>query len=200
MVEIRTATTEDAKSILDIYSPSILNTAISFETEIPSIEEIQKRIEKCLEKFPWIVCAIDKKIAGYVYASKHRDRDAYQWTCESSVYIHNDFKGKGIGKNLYACLFAILKLQGLRNVYAGITLPNNPSVQLHERCGFEHFVTYDKVGYKFYNWHDVGWWKLQLNDYDLEPPPPIPFSEMNQHTLKAVYQKVAEYIQARING
>ena len=200
MVEIRTATTNDAKSILNIYSPSILNTAISFETEIPSVEEMQSRIKKCLEKFPWIVCVIDGKIAGYVYASKHRDRDAYQWTCECSVYIHNDFKGKRIGKNLYDCLFGILKLQGLRNVYAGITLPNDASVKLHERCGFEHFVTYKNVGYKFYSWHDVGWWKLQLNDYDLQPPPPLPFSEMNLQILQTIYKKVAEYIQSGISG
>ena len=100
MIDVRIATTKDAKQILDIYAPNVLTTAISFETDVPSVEEMQARVETCLLKYPWIVCVIDEKIAGYVYASKHREREAYQWSCECSVYVHNSFKGKGIGKKL----------------------------------------------------------------------------------------------------
>ena len=109
MIEVRLATIEDASQIREIYAPSIFNAATSFETDVPSVIEMQNRIETILQKYPWIVCVVDEKIAGYVYASKHRDREAYQWSCECSIYMNNDFKGKGIGKELYQLLFQILK-------------------------------------------------------------------------------------------
>lgn len=198
MIQVRLATIADAKEIVDIYSPNILNAATSFETEVPQAEEMQKRIETILLKYPWIVCEVDGKIAGYVYASKHRDREAYQWSCECTVYMHNDFKGLGIGKELYLLLFAILKLQGFRNVYAGITLPNQASVSIHEKCGFEHFATYENIGYKFGRWHSVGWWKLQINDYDLQPPPPLKLSELDSKMLYERFNRTAQNIQSKL--
>lgn len=200
MIEVRLATTADAEDFIEIYSPNILSTAISFETEIPTIENFKKRIEKCLQKFPWIVCSIDNKIAGYVYASSHRDREAYQWSCECSVYVHENFQGKKIGKELYHLLFKILKHQGFRNVYAGITLPNDASVQLHEKCGFENFATYENVGYKFGKWHSVGWWKLQIKDYDLQLPPPLKISQINPDFLTPLFQSTAHKIQSAFTG
>lgn len=200
MIEVRLATKEDAENFIEIYSPNIVNTAISFETEIPSVEEFEKRIEKCLQKFPWIVCSIDKKIAGYVYASSHRDREAYQWSCECSVYVHEKFQGKKMGKELYHLLFDILKHQQFRNVYAGITLPNNASVKLHERCGFTHFATYENAGYKFGEWHSVGWWKLRINDYDLNPSPPLKILQINPDFLTQLFQKTAQAIQSKFTG
>ena len=198
MIEVRLAISNDASEIIDIYSPSVLTTAVSFETVVPPIEEMQKRIAFCLEKFPWIVCTIDGKVAGYVYASKHRDREAYQWSCECSVYVHDDFRGKGIGKVLYQLLFEILKMQGFRNVYAGITLPNEASVQLHEKCGFRSFAMYENIGYKFHNWHTVGWWKLQVNNYDLDLPPPLKISELNKETINKLFQQTAQVIQSQL--
>jgi len=200
MTEIRLATTNDAKEILDIYSPSILNASISFETKAPSVEEMQKRIESIRQKYPWIVCEVDGKIAGYVYGSKHRDREAYQWSCECTIYMHNDFKRKGIGKELYQLLFEILKWQGFRNVYAGITLPNEASITLHEKCGFEHFATYENIGYKFGAWHSVGWWKLGLNDYTPAPPPPLKFSELDLKMTTDLFEKAAQRIQSKLTG
>lgn len=200
MTEVRLATTNDAKKILDIYSPCILYSSISFETEVPSVEEMKKRIETCLQKFPWIVCVIDGKIAGYVYASKHREREAYQWSCECTVYMHDDFKGKGTGKELYELLFQILKLQGFRNVYAGITLPNEASVSLHEKCGFKYFAIYQNIGYKFGKWHTVGWWKLQINNYDLQPSPPLKLSELSFEMLNDLFQQRAQIIQSKFTG
>ena len=198
MIEVRLAAPNDAGEIIDIYSPSVLVTATSFETVVPPIEEMQKRIAFCLEKFPWIVCVIDGKISAYVYGSKHREREAYQWSCECSVYVGDEFKGKGIGKILYQLLFEIMKMQGFRNVYAGITLPNEASVHLHEKCGFRSFAMYENVGYKFGNWHTVGWWKLQINNYDLEPPPPLKISELDQETINKLFQQTAQVIQSQL--
>ena len=198
--ELRLASTNDASEILSIYSPSVVTAAISFETVVPPIEEMQDRITSCLQKFPWIVCLSDGKIAGYVYASKHREREAYQWSCECSVYVHTDFKGKGVGKELYQLLFQILKLQGFRNVYAGITLPNDASVHLHEKCGFQPFARYENIGYKFGSWHTVGWWKLQINNYDLEPPPPLKIAELDKETINKLFQETALIIQSKLSG
>jgi len=114
--------------------------------------------------------------------------------------MHNNFKGKGIGKELYRLLFEVLKLQGFRNVYAGITLPNDGSVSIHEKCGFKHFATYENIGYKFGNWHSVGWWKLQINDYNLKPPPPLNFSALNFKILHELFNRTARGIQSKLTG
>jgi len=197
MVNVRLAKAGDAGSILEIYAPHVLYNACTFETRVPPVDEFEVRITKCLQKFPWLVCEIDDRIAGYVYASPHREREAYQWTCESSVYVHKDFKGKGIGKELYKALFQILKMQGLINVYAGITLPNDASVKLHEACGFQLFAEYDNIGYKMGAWHKVGWWKLQLNEHELKPSPPLLFSEFNLRLLPDLLAVAANNIKAR---
>lgn len=200
MTEVRLAAKTDAREILEIYEPSILSAAISFETELPSVEEMQKRIETILHNHPWIVCVVDGKIAGYVYGSKYRDREAYQWSCECTAYIHEQFKGKGIGKELYKLLFQLLKLQGFKTVYAVITLPNEASASLHEKCGFEKFAEYENVGYKFGQWHTVGWWKLRLNDYDPDPPPPLKLAELDSKMINDLFEKKAQVIQSKLTG
>lgn len=191
MVKIRIATPSDAESILAIYEPYIVTTSFTFETTLPSVEDFSERMRNCLYKYPWIVCEIDETLAGYAYASVHRDREAYQWTCECSVYLDENFQGKGIGREVYTAVLKILKAQGIVNVYAGITLPNNGSVKLHEKCGFEHFALYDNIGYKFGRWHKVGWWKLCINEYETEPLPPLKFSEM-QTEASENYLRIAE--------
>ena len=200
MITIRTATTADAAGILEIYAPFVLSTAVSFETAVPTVKEIEGRIEKCLQKFPWIICEIDGTVGGYAYASSHREREAYQWTCESSIYLHPNVKGKGWGKIIYPCLFNLLKLQGFVNVYGGITLPNEASIKLHERCGFECFAVYDNVGYKLDSWHKVGWWKHQLNEYNLKPSPPLPFFQLDQQLVAALFEQAASAIQSKTIG
>ena len=198
MVDVRVASKKDAPAMLEIYKPFILSTAFTFETEVPSLDQFQSRIEKYLEKYPWLVCEVEGKIAGYVYASLHRDREAYQWTCESSVYLHLEFKSKGIGAELYAVLFEILKYQGFRNVYAGITMPNEPSEKMHAKCGCERFAVYENIGYKLGTWHKVGWWKLQLNGYDLKPPPPQRFSDIDPQLLTKWFEQAAVRIENKL--
>jgi L-amino acid N-acyltransferase YncA len=194
MVEVRMAAPSDAQGILDIYASHIRESFCTFESEVPSLEQFRQRIEKTIQTKPWVVCTINNVIAGYAYASVHRERAAYQWCCESSIYTNNDFKGRGIGRQLYKVLFAILKKQGYRNVYAGITLPNEASIKLHEKCGFTHFATYENIGYKLGEWKNVGWWKLRLNNYDPEPSPPLQFSEMDLSGFEDVLSDAANHI------
>lgn len=188
MAKIRLATEKDARSILDIYGPYIENTSLTFETETPSEEAFADRIKTYLQNWPWLVCEVDGKIAGYAYATRHRERTAYQWCTESSVYIHDDFQRSGVARALYTALFEILHRQGFRNVYAVINLPNDRSVQFHESCGFEWFATYEKVGYKLGKWKNVGWWKLSVNEYGDEPSAPIPFSDLNKDFLDELFR------------
>ena len=181
---IRLAKPSDAAGILDIYAPYIRDTSITFETDVPTIPDFGKRINSYLENWPWLVDEQDGIITGYAYASRYRERVAYQWGVECSVYIHDNFQRKGIAKALYTKLFAILKSQGFTTVYAVINLPNDPSVVFHETMGFRYFATYEKVGYKLGKWKNVGWWQLQLNEYKDEPAAPVKFSDLDHGLIK----------------
>ena len=165
MTALRLAKKEDAVAILDIYAPYIKNTSITFETEVPSVASFAERIENYLKNYPWLVCEINGKIAGYAYGSKYRERTAYQWSIECSVYVDEKYWKHGVAKALYTALFEILKQQGFMNVYAVINLPNEKSVAFHERLGFIHFADFENVGYKLGKWKTVGWWQRQLNEF-----------------------------------
>jgi L-amino acid N-acyltransferase YncA len=167
--KIRFATTDDALQILGIYAPFITDTAISFETEIPSLENFRKRIEAIQSQYPYIVYEIDGKIIGYAYASKHHERAAYCYSADISIYILPEYQRMGIGRTLYTCLFEILKKQGYYTIIAGITLPNEKSIGIHKAMGFEEVGIYHNVGYKFGIWRDVIYLQKALREYD-----PIP--------------------------
>ena len=156
----------------------ILHTATTFETEIPPIENMEHRIVAYQENWPWLVYESGGVIAGYAYATKHRERTAYQWCAESSVYIAENFQGKGIANSLYTALFKILQFQGCRNVYAGITLPNDRSVSFHKKFGFKFMAEYKNIGYKLSRWRSVSWWELQLNAHSPGPDAPIKLPEV----------------------
>ncbi len=187
-MKIRLANPEDAAGILTIYAPYIEQTSFTFETEVPSVEAFAERIRANLVNWPWLVCEKDGMIAGYAYATRHRERTAYQWCVESSVYIHDDFLRSGVARALYTALFDILKKQGFNNVYAVINLPNERSVSFHESCGFEYFATYEKVGYKLGKWKNVGWWKLEVNEYVKEPPAPVKFDDLKKDFLPGLFE------------
>lgn len=165
-VEIRFATQDDAIQILDIYRPIVETSPASFEIDVPTI---QTRIETYT---PWLICEIDQIVAGYVYASPHRSRSAYQWSVDVSVYIHTEYRRRNMGKALYTTLLELLKHQGYTNAFAGITLPNPASVRLHESIGFKQLGIYENVGYKLGHWHDVGWWQLPLSSLPQHPKQP----------------------------
>lgn len=151
----------DAPAVREIYAPSVA-THITFELEVPSVEEMRKRIMETKKTYPWLVYEEGGVIAGYSYATQFRTRAAYAWTCESVVYVRDGFHGRGIGTQLYRRLFELLKHQGFVNVIAGIALPNDPSVHLHESLGFKRAGLYRDTGYKNGRWIDTGWWQLQL--------------------------------------
>jgi phosphinothricin acetyltransferase len=119
------------------------------------------------------VCEIGGRVAGYAYATRHRVRSAYRWSVDTSVYVEASVRQSGVGRGLYGSLFAILSAQGYFNAYAGIALPNAASVGLHEAVGFRKVGVYQRVGYKFGEWRDVGWWQLELRAHEASPADPL---------------------------
>ncbi|HUP88369.1 MAG TPA: GNAT family N-acetyltransferase [Longimicrobiales bacterium] len=176
---IRLATPADAPQILDIYAPVVRETPISFEWEVPSADEIASRIEKVLAVRPWLVYEDEGRVLGYVYASVFRDRAAYQWGTEVSVYIDESARGRGLGCTLYTVLFDVLRAQNFITAIAGATVPNEATERLHLRMGFTEFGRYHSAGYKFGKWHDVVFWSLSLREYPAAPQPIIPISELD---------------------
>ena len=174
---MRVAQPSDAAAVRAIYAPYVADTAISFELDPPSVEEMARRIEAVGRRHPWLVYERDGEVVGYAYATAHRERAAYGWSADGAVYLSPQAHRRGIGRALYRRLAAILNLQGIHSLYGGITLPNAGSVGLHEACGFVRVGIYREVGYKFGAWHDVGWWGLQLNAPAKEPMPPTSFSQ-----------------------
>jgi L-amino acid N-acyltransferase YncA len=175
---IRLAVPSDAAQIAAIYAPFCAETPVSFETVAPAPEEMERRILKITERLPWLVLEQQGHIAGYVYASPHRDRTAYQWSVDVGVYVASEYRRRGVGRALYTSLLKILALQGYFKAYAGITLPNAGSVGLHQAMGFRPVGIYRGVGYKLGQWHDVEWFQLDLQPERPEPPTPRSFHEL----------------------
>jgi phosphinothricin acetyltransferase len=174
-ITIRPAQEQDAEAVRAIYAPFCERTAISFEFQAPTADEMRSRILAILRHYPWLICQIGQEVTGYAYASGHRTREAYQWSVDVSVYVGEGHQRAGVGRALYTSLFHILRLQGFVNAYAGITLPNPASVGLHESFGFEPVGVYRRVGYKHGRWHDVGWWQMALGHHGLDPGRPEDF-------------------------
>ena len=175
MSAIRVACLDDAAQVCEIYAPNVTDEFISFELVAPSVKEMRARIAKTLPTHPWLVHDDGGRIAGYAYASKHRERAAYQWAVDVSCYVRPESRGRGIGKSLYTELLKILESQGFRNAYAGIALPNDASVKLHESVGFVPIGIYRGVGFKLGAWRDVGWWARALGTPEANPKPPRHF-------------------------
>lgn len=162
-MSLRIATPQDAQAVLDIYAPVVRDTAISFELVPPSLDEMRGRIATTLERLPWLVSEDQRgQVNGYAYASKHRERPAYQWAVDVTAYVREDARGQGVGKRLYARLFEVLVELGYFQAFAGIALPNDASVGLHEAVGFVPLGVYRSVGFKLGAWRDVGWWQREL--------------------------------------
>jgi L-amino acid N-acyltransferase YncA len=175
---VRLATTGDAEIVRRIYTPIVEKTPISFEEAPPSTGEIERRIENTMRETPWLVCESEGSVLGYAYAGRFRPRTAYQWTVEVTVYVDAAHRGKGIARRLYGSLLGCLRLQGYHTALAVIALPNEASVALHEGLGFVPVGLIPKIGYKLGRWHDVGWWRLVLQDYVERPEPPRPLPDL----------------------
>ena len=161
---IRNAAPADAAALLAIYAPYITDTCVSFETEAPTVEEFAMRIAGIIKDYPYLVCEIGGQIVGYAYASRHRERAAYLYSADVSVYVAPEHHRRGVGRALYTRLFALLKEQGIRMTFAGVTLPNEGSVGLHRAFGFRSVGVYHNVGYKLGQWLDVLWLEKQIGD------------------------------------
>lgn len=167
--KIRLATENDSDSLLKIYSEFIKNTYITFEVDVPSALEFDKRIKNVLEKFPWLVCEINGENAGYAYASKHKERAAYQWSVDVTVYVNPEYHKRHIATALYTALMELLKVQGYYNAYAGVALPNIKSEGFHEAFGFKPVGVFHNTGYKLDEWRDVKWYELTILEHSKKP-------------------------------
>jgi len=163
-VMIRDANQGDSDAIADIYNYYIENTSITFE-ETPVLgSQMQQRIDDVQgSNLPWLVVLDNEIIVGYAYATKWKDRSAYRFSVEITVYLAHQMRGRGLGKKLYEALFFRLREHVIHTVIGGITLPNPSSVSLHEKVGMKKVAHFEKVGFKFNEWRDVGYWQLILN-------------------------------------
>jgi phosphinothricin acetyltransferase len=174
-VKLRVARPDDAAAIAGIYAPFVTGSAVSFETEPPGEAAMRIRIEAGGDLYPWLVGEDeDGTVLGYAYAARFRERPAYRFAVETSVYLRGGAAGRGLGRRLYEPLLAILEEQGFTQAIAAITLPNAASVRLHERLGFERAGTYRQVGWKLGAWHDVGLWQKALAPAGTPPDEPRP--------------------------
>ena len=192
-VYIRVATIDDAKEILDIYSPYVKKTAITFEYDVPSIEDFKERMKNTLKKYPYIVIESKGEILGYAYTGEFGERAAYDWAVETSIYIKEN-KGKmGLGKKLYKALEDISKAQNILNLNACIAYPETEdgyltknSVQFHEHLGYNRVGQFHKCGYKFEKWYNMIWMEKMIGKHDSNPSPIVHFPNLSTEVLDKI--------------
>lgn len=175
-MEIRLAGIGDAAALLEIYAYYVERFAYSFEYEAPSIEEFTERIVQTKQEFPYFVCEEKGEILGFAYAHQFRERKAYQWICETSIYVKNGSAQKGVGTLLYQKLLPALKRQGYAKALASLGCPNEGSERFHQKMGFSLIATLPGVGYKLGGWHDIKYYMLELNPVKNEMKDPVPYS------------------------
>lgn len=165
-MDIRNATVDDAAAIAAIYNPYVANTCTTFETDTVSAQDMRERLAEADElQLPWLAATESGSVVGYAYASRWKGRCAYRHSAESTVYLDQSSRGQGIGRALYTVLIDRLRAQGIHTVIGGIALPNDASIALHERLGFEKVAHFKQVGFKRNRWIDVGYWQLLLNKF-----------------------------------
>lgn len=183
---LRMAAPTDVAALLDIYAWYVEHTAVTFEITVPSRAEFAERITDVLAEYPYLVAEVDGKTAGYAYSFRHKERAAYQWNAEFSVYLHPDYRTRGLGTILYSALLEIAQLQKLHNIYGGITLPNPASEKLHVNTGFSLWGIMRQTGYKLGSWHDVAWYCKRIAGTDAEPAPPVRVSDLPREAIDKV--------------
>ena len=172
MLTLRDADPErDGAACAAIYAPSVADGVASLEERAPEAHEMTDRIRIVTRSYPWLVAEIDGEVVGYAYASRHRERAAYRWSADVTIYIAAGHHRTGIGRALYGALFGLLEAQGVHELCAGITLPNPGSVRLHESFGFELIGVYQSIGFKLGVWRDVGWWQKPLRERTIDRIP-----------------------------
>lgn len=177
---IRIAHADDAAAVHDIYTPSVLTGVETFETELPGVEAMRERMLTRLRHYPWIVWEEDGRVLAYAYASRFRERAAYDWIAETSIYVHADARRRGIARRLYAALLDAMRLQGINQAVGVITLPGQSSVTMHETMGFTAAGVWRSSGYKLGAWWDVGVWQLELQPPENPPRSVVPFAALRE--------------------
>ncbi len=174
-IVIRSATMDDAEAILKIYTYYVEKTAITFEYDVPSLDEMKSRITKTLKKYPYLVILHEGKIQGYAYAGPFKERAAYDWSVETTIYLAHDAVKGGLGKKLYLALEESLKEMGILNLYACIGYPieedaylTKNSAQFHEHLGYVTVGRFHKCGYKFNCWYDMIWMEKVIGVHDTD--------------------------------
>lgn len=190
-IVIRTATADDAGKLLDIYAPYVTGTAITFEYEVPSPDEFRSRIERTLQKYPYLVAESGGDILGYAYTGPFVGRQAYDWSAETSIYLRQDNRGMGLGRRLYEAIEDISRAQHILNLNACIGYPETDdeyltknSVQFHEHMGYRFAGQFHKCGYKFGRWYDMVWMEKIIGEHPDTPEPVIPFRKHTEHWLE----------------
>lgn len=181
-ITIRTATLSDAQALLNIYAPYVEHTAITFEYDVPSVEEFASRIKNTLQKYPYLVAEKNGRLLGYAYASPFHERPAYDWAVETSIYVDQNIKHQGIGRRLHNALEDALRSQGILNMNACIAYPpeedeylDKNSVEFHTHMGYRLVGEFYKCGYKFHRWYNMVWMeKLIGNHLSDQKPPKFP--------------------------
>lgn len=181
-ITIRTATLSDAQALLNIYAPYVEHTAITFEYDVPSVEEFAFRIKNTLQKYPYLVAEKNGRLLGYAYASPFHERPAYDWAVETSIYVDQNIKHQGIGRRLHDALEDALRSQGILNMNACIAYPpeedeylDRNSVEFHTHMGYRLVGEFYKCGYKFHRWYNMVWMeKLIGNHLSDQKPPKFP--------------------------
>lgn len=179
-MNIRLAESKDSKRLLSIYSPYVRNTPVTFEYEVPSEEEFAKRIAATLQRYPYFVAEENNRLLGYAYASAFKQRAAYNWSVETSIYVDREQLGQGIGTALYHMLEKELARQNVINLCACISFPNPGSIAFHEALGYHTAAHFHKSGYKGGKWYDMVWMEKTLNPHSSDPEPFIPFPELTR--------------------
>lgn len=185
-ISLRTATVEDAAALLEIYRPYVLETAITFEYEVPTAAEFRQRIGATLERYPYLVAERDGNILGYAYAGAFHPRAAYSWCAELSIYVRKDAKKLGLGRLLYGELERLCALQNVKNANVCIAVPEvedeyltRNSLAFHEHLGYRLVGEFHRCGYKFGRWYNMVWMEKMLGDHGADPEPFIPFPEIS---------------------
>jgi len=163
---IRSVNINDAEAICDLYNYYVVNTTFCFEELPVSLKDMETRIRDISAVYPWLVFEEDDKIIAYAYVNKWKERSAYRYSVEDSIYVRHGYGGKGIGKKLLAALLDEVRKTKIHTIIAGITFPNESSIALHEKAGFRKVAHFSEVGFKFGRWIDIGYWELPPSDFE----------------------------------
>ncbi len=192
-IVIRPASPEDAEALLNIYAPYVRETAITFEYEVPSLEEFRGRIEDTLKRCPWLIAEAEGGVLGYAYTGPFKARAAYDWSVETTIYLKADCRRQGIGRRLYQALEAVSRAQNVQNLYACVAWPETEDFRLtrnsagfHAHMGYRMVGEFRRCGYKFGTWYSMVWMEKLLGDPPAKPGPFVPFPELSPCLLSHI--------------